>query len=60
MINVFCILKLLCKLVRLFCLQLMISTTTDPIWFSISNKLHVAPVMALGYFIIKLKSWDDF
>ena len=60
MIKVLSILNLICKLVRLFCLQLMISTTTDPIRFSISSKLHVAPVMVLGYFIIELKTWDDF
>ena len=40
---------LLYKVVRVFCLKLKISITTELIGFSILGKLHIGPVMVLGY-----------
>ena len=53
---------LLYKVVRfvLFCLKLKILITTKLIEFSILGNLHIGPVMVLGYFIFRFKSWVDF
>ena len=48
------------KEVRDFCLKLRISITTEPIGLSILSELQIGPVMVLGYFIFRFKSWDSF
>ena len=42
---------LLYKVVMIFCLQLKISCTTDPVEFSVLGKLHLCPGMVIGYLI---------
>ena len=39
-----------------FCLELMISITSKLIWFSILGKLHICPLMVLGYLFFRFKS----
>ena len=41
---------LLYKVVRLFCLKLKISITNELFEFSSIRKLHISPMMVLGYF----------
>ncbi len=48
------------RLCVLFCLKLKVSITTEPIWFSILGKLHIGPVIVLGYLILSFKYWDGF
>ena len=51
---------ILFQVVRFFCLKLEISITTEPIGFSYLGKLHMGPVMVLGYFILRFKSFKLF
>ena len=41
-------------------MKLKISITTEPIGFSILGKLHIGPVIVLGYFIFSFKLVDSF
>ena len=47
--------------IKPFCLKLKISMTTKPVGFDIVGKLHIGPVMSLGYlfsdFAFKVSVW---
>ena len=43
-----------------FCLKLKISISTEMIWFCILSKIHIGPVMFLGYFMFWFESRDGF
>ncbi len=43
-----------------FCPNLQISITTELIKFSILGKLHKAPMIVLGYFVLSFQTLDGF
>ena len=54
---------LLYKVVRIFCLLLKITITTEVIGISINCKLYIGPIMVLSYFISDLSLgmvWNNF